>query len=212
MGNEGSFCSAGHPGATDAHDAPGLALNCGGGCSGPNLRRIQEWGADEDTARPMQVGNLESLRDDRINAFSKDIKAASMCGMTGMTCGKATKAPTGYLADTLDGGMIVVDSKDGPIWMDDESQETFIPYSASEKLSKQMSGKKKKGGAVDMSGPGSNRQALVMTPPGKASWLTDASAQDADMSDWLAGKAAPAQAVALSNAGGQVDKSIVKPC
>jgi len=39
-----------------------------------------------------------------------------------MSCGGSTQAPKGYLADTQDNGAIVLDSKDGPLWMDEETR------------------------------------------------------------------------------------------
>lgn len=74
----------------------------------------------------MQVGDLRSMRDDRLDPFTKDVQPEMNlpplfmgCGAAASACkAPAARAPDGYLADTLD-GMIVVDSREGPVWRED---------------------------------------------------------------------------------------------
>merc|ERR1719210_665126 len=43
-----------------------------------------------------------------------------------MTCGNTQLAPMDYLADTQEQGAIVFDSREGPVWMDDERDQVVV--------------------------------------------------------------------------------------
>uniref|UniRef100_A0A7S4RAI7 Uncharacterized protein n=1 Tax=Alexandrium monilatum TaxID=311494 RepID=A0A7S4RAI7_9DINO len=67
-------------------------------------------------SKRMHVMSANSIHADRINPWTKDLLASNSCG----TCGSNAIAPTGYLADTPDHGAIVLDSRHGPLWVDDD--------------------------------------------------------------------------------------------
>lgn len=74
----------------------------------------------------MQVAGVDSLDKDRINPWTKNIDPDDLETNCGMACAGpavgSTTAPAGYLADTQDGGAIVMDSRAGPLWMDDDKE------------------------------------------------------------------------------------------
>lgn len=132
MGIEAS-CGLPPAGSIDAHDAQEpISHRRGGGrlLSADRQRPLTMSGCtvsdDPNRSRHMQVGDLDSMRHDRLDPFTKDVQPDLNlpplfmgCGAAASACkAPAARAPEGYLADTLD-GMIVVDSKDGPVWRED---------------------------------------------------------------------------------------------
>mmetsp|Transcript_127858 Transcript_127858/g.319197 ORF Transcript_127858/g.319197 Transcript_127858/m.319197 type:complete len:182 (+) Transcript_127858:77-622(+) len=124
MGGEAStFCSASKPGGyndrKDMQSFPPMpscganAMACGHGPPGP---------------KRMPIAGMDSLRDERINAWTKDLGPNAECSQMAhvLTCGSATSAPMDYLADTQDKGAILLDSHKGPIWMDDECEDQKV--------------------------------------------------------------------------------------
>jgi len=101
MGAEGStFCSLSSPAGYLDADSTRSCAPAGG----------------KSESKRMQVMSADSIRADRINPWTKDLVASSSCG----TCGSNAVAPAGYLADTPDRGAIVLDSRHGPLWIDDD--------------------------------------------------------------------------------------------
>merc|ERR1719282_1441903 len=43
-----------------------------------------------------------------------------------MSCGSTQLAPMDYLADTQEQGAIMLDSREGPVWMDDERDQVVV--------------------------------------------------------------------------------------
>uniref|UniRef100_A0A7S2N2Q2 Uncharacterized protein n=1 Tax=Alexandrium andersonii TaxID=327968 RepID=A0A7S2N2Q2_9DINO len=104
MGAEAStFCSTSNPGGYLDADAM-----CS--CAPPSAKSSFE-------STRMQVASATSMRGDRINPWTKDLATNPTCGGCGPP---ATTAPRDYLADTVDDGAIVLDSREGPVWVDDD--------------------------------------------------------------------------------------------
>merc|ERR1719188_237522 len=77
----------------------------------------------------MDMSDMQSLQADRINSWTKDLGPGSVqCGQVkaALTCDTPTAAPEGYLADTQDQGAILLDSRVGPVWLDDEGEDQVV--------------------------------------------------------------------------------------
>mmetsp|Transcript_29940 Transcript_29940/g.95526 ORF Transcript_29940/g.95526 Transcript_29940/m.95526 type:complete len:187 (-) Transcript_29940:89-649(-) len=108
MGAEGStFCSASNPGGyLDADHTCTCA---------PSGHKFE--------SKRMQVSSADGMGSDRINPWTKDLGTNQGCG----SCvSPTTVAPKGYLADTQDEGAIVLDSREGPLWMDEERDSRTV--------------------------------------------------------------------------------------
>lgn len=132
MGLEAS-CGLPPAGSIDAHDAQestshgrrgGGRLLSADNKESPLMMSGCMVSDDPNRSRHMQVGDLDSMRHDRLDPFTKDVQPDLPplfmgCGAAASACkAPPARAPEGYLADTLD-GMIVVDSKEGPVWRED---------------------------------------------------------------------------------------------
>mmetsp|Transcript_74365 Transcript_74365/g.172345 ORF Transcript_74365/g.172345 Transcript_74365/m.172345 type:complete len:157 (+) Transcript_74365:73-543(+) len=104
MGAEASaFCSVSRPGGyLDADRKPFSCV--------PSGQRFE--------SKRMQVTSADSMHGERISPWTKDLGASQGCG----GCGGhgPVAAPKGYLADTQDEGAIVLDSREGALWVDDD--------------------------------------------------------------------------------------------
>jgi len=124
MGGEASaFCSASQPGGYhDRSDMQSFPMPPACGAS------AMACGAGPPGRKQMPIGGMDSLRDERINAWTKDLGPNTECSQAAhvLSCGSATSAPLDYLADTQDRGAILLDSREGPIWMDDEREDQIV--------------------------------------------------------------------------------------
>lgn len=79
----------------------------------------------QDVQKRMPLATPESLQDDRINAWSNDLGDHAECSSTlqVLSCGGTTRAPMNYLADMQTKGAIMLDSREGPVLMDDDGED-----------------------------------------------------------------------------------------
>mmetsp|Transcript_123389 Transcript_123389/g.245656 ORF Transcript_123389/g.245656 Transcript_123389/m.245656 type:complete len:139 (-) Transcript_123389:238-654(-) len=103
MGADSSaFCSAARANGYVAHDVPIMA-SC---TPHPNKYSRQQ----------MELGNSSNPNLERVDPWTRDLISTAGCG----TCDSATTAPKGYLADSQGDAAIVQDSREGPMWVDDD--------------------------------------------------------------------------------------------
>eukprot|EP00439_Symbiodinium_sp_Y106_P018922 s1663_g2.t1 len=107
-GKLASLCSAKVAGQAEA----GLAsLEPLADCAGRSASRI-----------PMQLADERVLEADRINKWTKDLGSVGQHLGPGLastlTCGRAQAAPENYLADAQDSQAIIMDSREGPAFVD----------------------------------------------------------------------------------------------
>mmetsp|Transcript_43951 Transcript_43951/g.80312 ORF Transcript_43951/g.80312 Transcript_43951/m.80312 type:complete len:143 (-) Transcript_43951:85-513(-) len=92
-------------------------------CTMSSMQRREE-GFEETPFRPMQVSSYDAVQKEKINAWTKDVPDPAACSLAQMAnCSKPLQAPQDYLADTQDSGRIILDSREGPVWMDDKDEE-----------------------------------------------------------------------------------------
>mmetsp|Transcript_54155 Transcript_54155/g.150278 ORF Transcript_54155/g.150278 Transcript_54155/m.150278 type:complete len:110 (-) Transcript_54155:234-563(-) len=73
-------------------------------------------------AQPIPVVAAESLGEDRIDQWSRDMGGWAECSQltTVVTCGRITDPPSDYLADAPSGSIVLRHwSSDGPYWGED---------------------------------------------------------------------------------------------
>mmetsp|Transcript_123390 Transcript_123390/g.245658 ORF Transcript_123390/g.245658 Transcript_123390/m.245658 type:complete len:185 (-) Transcript_123390:135-689(-) len=105
MGADSSaFCSAARANGYVAHDVPIMA-SC---TPHPNKYSRQQ----------MELGNSSNPNLERVDPWTRDLSSSP--GLSTCACGSTTTAPRGYLADTQGNGSIVLDSKEGPMFVDDD--------------------------------------------------------------------------------------------
>mmetsp|Transcript_47704 Transcript_47704/g.82965 ORF Transcript_47704/g.82965 Transcript_47704/m.82965 type:complete len:183 (-) Transcript_47704:65-613(-) len=141
MGNSGqaAFCSVNKPGGyyNDDPDSRGGAFDCASPswdsrpmCSTKHME--SPFNCNSNGELPMRIMSEAQMKEDKINAWTKDMTESTSCGGISLSCGSNTKAPSGYLADTQDGGTIVLDSRDGPVWVDDAEDSRIVGISPDE--------------------------------------------------------------------------------
>lgn len=102
MGAESSaFCSAARANGYVPHDGD-ITKSCT-----PHPTKYEK--------QQMELASSHNPNFDRVDPWTRDL--ATTVGCT--TCGSNTTAPRGYLADTQGNGTIVLDSREGPMWVDD---------------------------------------------------------------------------------------------
>mmetsp|Transcript_69024 Transcript_69024/g.133202 ORF Transcript_69024/g.133202 Transcript_69024/m.133202 type:complete len:139 (+) Transcript_69024:57-473(+) len=67
-------------------------------------------------SQQMEFGSSTAPVSDRVDPWTRDLISTAGCG----TCDSATTAPKGYLADSQGDAAIVQDSREGPMWVDDD--------------------------------------------------------------------------------------------
>jgi len=111
------FCSPSQPHGWPERrfEMPEMAT-CGGQC-GP-----------KDGRKRMQLATSDALQDDRINAWSNDMGDHAECSSTMhlLTCGGTARAPATYLADMQGTGAIMLDSREGPLLMEEDGEDQVV--------------------------------------------------------------------------------------
>lgn len=73
---------------------------------------------------PMQLADNRALEEEKINRWTKDLgpwgERLGPSMASSLSCGKAQTAPEEYLADSQDGHAILMDSREGPAFMEDK--------------------------------------------------------------------------------------------
>ncbi|CAL1145624.1 unnamed protein product, partial [Cladocopium goreaui] len=73
---------------------------------------------------PMQLADDRALEEDKINRWTKDLgpwgQTLGPTMASTLSCGKAQTAPEDYLADSQDGHAILMDSREGPAFMEEK--------------------------------------------------------------------------------------------
>mmetsp|Transcript_108714 Transcript_108714/g.307492 ORF Transcript_108714/g.307492 Transcript_108714/m.307492 type:complete len:170 (+) Transcript_108714:62-571(+) len=100
MGQTGGICSASHPAGFCSHDSG-------------------------NTKRPMEVTTADAVNGDHISPWTSNPNDRGPAAVM-LACGaNVTAAPADYLADTPNAGVVMVDSREGPIWMDEAEDRAF---------------------------------------------------------------------------------------
>eukprot|EP00441_Pelagodinium_beii_P036780 CAMPEP_0197630198 /NCGR_PEP_ID=MMETSP1338-20131121/7765_1 /TAXON_ID=43686 ORGANISM="Pelagodinium beii, Strain RCC1491" /NCGR_SAMPLE_ID=MMETSP1338 /ASSEMBLY_ACC=CAM_ASM_000754 /LENGTH=148 /DNA_ID=CAMNT_0043201369 /DNA_START=30 /DNA_END=473 /DNA_ORIENTATION=+ len=148
MGQESSvLCSASAPNGYNKDKLP-MSANAIPSCDAVGRASSRQ---------PMQFVDEDVLESERINRWTKDL------GVTGqrfgpdvisaLSCGSAQAAPQEYLADTQDGHAIVMDSREGPTFMEFEEDQIEVGLdpdeSSSEALRRAKIGKLTKLSEID---------------------------------------------------------------
>ncbi|CAE8685849.1 unnamed protein product [Polarella glacialis] len=121
MGAEAStLCSVDRPVGYEAEHAPSLpeffskaTSSCAAGRSSSRIE--------------MEIATPGALKSERINMWSKNLgEVGDTFGprlASALSCDEAISAPEEYLADTQDGHCIIMDSREGPTFMDLEDDD-----------------------------------------------------------------------------------------
>eukprot|EP00930_Biecheleria_cincta_P083434 TRINITY_DN73002_c0_g1_i1.p1 TRINITY_DN73002_c0_g1~~TRINITY_DN73002_c0_g1_i1.p1 ORF type:complete len:175 (-),score=29.55 TRINITY_DN73002_c0_g1_i1:41-565(-) len=123
MGAESStLCSTASPNGYGRGDLHGRT---------PIMDPTSACAAGRATSRiPMQFTDAHVLEGEKINKWTKDLgDAGHRFGpemISALSCGNAQAAPQDYLADTQDGHAIVMDSREGPAFVDVEDEDVEV--------------------------------------------------------------------------------------
>mmetsp|Transcript_113408 Transcript_113408/g.177259 ORF Transcript_113408/g.177259 Transcript_113408/m.177259 type:complete len:159 (-) Transcript_113408:148-624(-) len=80
-------------------------------------------GDDPNLSRTMDFSSIDQVNKDKISPWARNQTKGQCHNM--LSCG-VNGPPIGRIAETADGGVLVFDSRDFPIWLDDEEGDSRV--------------------------------------------------------------------------------------